>query len=417
MQPPFKVDQLQIQPGSPGFRGLQMAPDGNLLFVDPAFPNGLELAQIATGATPNVFVVGPGGSGAQYNTIQSALDAVPSTSSPTNPYVIVIAPGVYHENLNLIRDGVTLMAWSSDTVNITPLQTAHNGSGATNTLTIQAGGGTVPTSCQLIGLFITNPHDGYACVRVIGGGASTVLSTGLTIIGGALAATSDIGYAVWGTASGPVNCEGVVFTGSGGVLLQNMSFSTDKGNLPPVSAVFDSTGTLFPVPSGTTAFFLSANGSYVPSGFSQNPYIAVAVSANGGASFSKCDMGDVNVSLTASTSSGNFRLASCTLGNLTVAGPVSVDLIGTSMYGTISGSGGVALANTRQKGTVTFSSSSSQSVTLPLPFANSAYSVRLEMGNSVASVPGVTSKSTSGFTIVFGSGVSVPISWIADDTI
>ena len=109
-QDPLKVDQLQIEPGSAGTRLISADPvSGALRFQDSvaAATNLHSLAGVGTVA--NVLVVGKSGLGAQYTTIQSALDDIPASASAANPYVVLVMSGVYTENLTLYRDGVALV--------------------------------------------------------------------------------------------------------------------------------------------------------------------------------------------------------------------------------------------------------------------------------------------------------------------
>lgn len=51
-QNPFKVDQIQIEPGSAGTRKMRRNADGSLEFVDPSHPSGIKLSTLAdSGAT------------------------------------------------------------------------------------------------------------------------------------------------------------------------------------------------------------------------------------------------------------------------------------------------------------------------------------------------------------------------------
>lgn len=86
-QAPYTVDQLRVGSGAvtPATVALQAITQA-LLFTDVANPAGLTLAQLAgLGTVTGVYVVGVAGSGAQYNTIQSAVDAVPADASLLAP--------------------------------------------------------------------------------------------------------------------------------------------------------------------------------------------------------------------------------------------------------------------------------------------------------------------------------------------
>jgi len=51
-----------------------------------------------------LLTVSATGAGAQHTTVQAALDCIPATSGPTEPYVVLIGPGVYNETINIVRD-------------------------------------------------------------------------------------------------------------------------------------------------------------------------------------------------------------------------------------------------------------------------------------------------------------------------
>ena len=110
-QDPFLIDQIQIEPGSG--QTLLVSRDaatGALRLQDAVTTGGILLHQLAgLRAIGNVYVVGKTGTGAEYTTIQSALDAVPSAASSANPYIVLVMPGIYTETVNIARDGVRLV--------------------------------------------------------------------------------------------------------------------------------------------------------------------------------------------------------------------------------------------------------------------------------------------------------------------
>ena len=53
-QDAFKVDQLQVEPGSSGTRIIRRATDGSLEFVDPSNASGIKLATLANAGTTAV---------------------------------------------------------------------------------------------------------------------------------------------------------------------------------------------------------------------------------------------------------------------------------------------------------------------------------------------------------------------------
>lgn len=182
-QPPFQVDELQIEPAAVGTRKINRAPSGELRLLDPSFPSGLVLADLAGLQTVDgVYVVGKGG-GATYTSIQDALDAIPTTSSPLLPSLVLVLAGVYTENLSITRDGVSIIGLGSVTI---------NNDGVSDTITITQDADSIPTMVVLQNLTVTNDQDG-SCVKIDGSNTfasgtvtvNTTLSAGDTItIGG-----------------------------------------------------------------------------------------------------------------------------------------------------------------------------------------------------------------------------------------
>ena len=116
-QDPLLVDQISIDPSQAGTRLISASVGGQLQFEDPNTGGPLTLSQFSgIGTIAGVRVVGQSGSGAQYTSIQQAHDAIPSTSSITNPWLILVMPGVYTENVVIYRDGVFLTGLGGVTI-------------------------------------------------------------------------------------------------------------------------------------------------------------------------------------------------------------------------------------------------------------------------------------------------------------
>lgn len=157
-QPPFLVDQIQIEPGSTGTRLISRDLSGELRFEDPV--TTLLLSQMAGSRNiTGVFIVGRGGSGAAYTSIQDALDDIPSASSSSAPSVVIVYPGVYQENLKIQKDGVTIIALGEVKV---------QNSGASNTIEVSASIDSTPKTVTLRNLTISNDAAGQACLTLIG---------------------------------------------------------------------------------------------------------------------------------------------------------------------------------------------------------------------------------------------------------
>lgn len=157
-QPPFLVDQVQIEPGSIGTRLISRHSTGELKFQDPLAT--LLLSQMAGARNiTGVFVVGRGGYGAPYTSIQDALDAVPDSSSSINPSLVLVYPGTYSENLTIQKDGVSIIGLGEVTVSNT---------GAADTVTIFSSIASTPKSVTLRNLKIANNSASKFCVNVLG---------------------------------------------------------------------------------------------------------------------------------------------------------------------------------------------------------------------------------------------------------
>jgi hypothetical protein len=168
-QPAFKIDQLQLEPGSSGTRLLRRASDGSLELVDPSAVAGITLSNLAGLKTVgNTILVGKSGLGVHHTSIQAALDSVPVNSGPTNPYLILVFPGVYNEDLTIVRDRVVIQGLGNPI--LSPTVTVPNDAGADHAILIEAGLGSEPLSTVLRGLVLTNPHNNKACVRINGTG-------------------------------------------------------------------------------------------------------------------------------------------------------------------------------------------------------------------------------------------------------
>lgn len=177
-QPPFLVDQIQIEPGSVGTRLISRHATGELKFQDPLVT--LLLSQMAGARNiTGVFVVGRGGYGAPYTSIQDALDAVPSASSSTDPSVIVVYPGTYPENLTIQRDGVTIVGLGQVTI---------SNSGAANTITVSSSIASTPKSVTLRNLRVTNNAASKFCVVALG---ADTFATGSFVVNAAPLAVGD----------------------------------------------------------------------------------------------------------------------------------------------------------------------------------------------------------------------------------
>lgn len=172
-QPPFKTDVLQIEPGAAGTRTISRdTTAGELKFIDPSFPTGVRLADLmGLQSIPSVSIVGPSGGGAQFTTIQDAIDEITTT-----PAVVVIASGEYTEDIVLSKD---VVLFGLGYVKIT-------NSAAGPTIHITEDADDVPRFVRLQNLTIENTDAGEECIFVDG---SNTFATGtVTVVTAPLAA-------------------------------------------------------------------------------------------------------------------------------------------------------------------------------------------------------------------------------------
>ena len=87
-QDPFKVDQLQIEPGSTGTRKIRRNADGSLEFVDPSNSSGVKLSTLVNAGTTAVTASAKQGT-ASFST-ESTKAVVFDTAYADAVYVIQV---------------------------------------------------------------------------------------------------------------------------------------------------------------------------------------------------------------------------------------------------------------------------------------------------------------------------------------
>jgi hypothetical protein len=170
-QPPFLLDSLQVAPGSGDTITISRdAPTGSLRFLDSVVSLGVNLSDlVGIRNVTGVLVVGRGGGGSQFTSIQDALDAIPTSSDINSPYLVLVLPGVYSENLVLDKDGVSLVGLGGVVL------TSISG----DTISIKSSISATPKNVLIRGVRVENPNNGGSCVRVLG--ADTFASATLTV--------------------------------------------------------------------------------------------------------------------------------------------------------------------------------------------------------------------------------------------
>lgn len=411
-QSPFKVDQLQIEPGSGDTLIIDRDPGtGSLRFKDAVVTSGLVLSQLAGLQTiNNVYIVGKSGAGAQYTTIQDALDDVPAMASATNPYLILIAPGVYTETVNIIRDGVHLLGLGRVVIR-SALEGTPNAMGADHTLIISAQLGTVPKTVTLENLRITNAHNNKACVRIVGADGSLLGNGLITVKNCDLAATADGGNRpLWATAMNNLLVEGGSLGGGAAdlVVLEEVSWFRAI-SLRSASAQSWRWDDGQDVPLNEGVGYTMSFCPEVARGTSLTPFTLDITGVS--ATFNSCRLPDLEISGECSV-----VLSHSTVGDLTLLGEVSLSLE-SSPRGTVNVNDSATLSEPHLSGTVTFDEESSKEVSFRVPQPNGEYQVFLSLtDNPNGNSPWVSGKSSTGFTINFADDQTQDVMWSASRT-
>lgn len=214
-QPPFLLDVLQVEPGSGQTLTISRnAADGTLRFVDAVISGGITLPElIGLRSVTGLFLVGRGGDGSPYTSIQDALDAIPDSSSASAPSTILMLPGVYEGNIKIQKDGVFLIGFGATVKN----------SGVGHTIEILASQTVTPKSVILSGLTIQNDEPGYACLKITGADS---FASGTVTVNAAPLATGDL-----------VTIAGVNLVGTAGTRTSGSdNFSVSGGTVDAIAA-------------------------------------------------------------------------------------------------------------------------------------------------------------------------------------
>lgn len=176
VQPPFKSDAFQVE-NADAVAGPRLIeayiPDGSMRFTDTRIPAGINLNElVGLQQAQNVIIVsqtGEGGSkdvnGDPITTIQGGLDAVPTSADVDDPWTVLVAPGLYVEDVYFLRDGVTLEGLGTAIV--------RNAS-AVSTLRMRAGPNSTPRRVTIKNLRIECLTAVEACIDI----SSATFATG-----------------------------------------------------------------------------------------------------------------------------------------------------------------------------------------------------------------------------------------------
>jgi len=383
-QDPFQVDQLQIEPASGNTIKISMAVDGSIQFVDAVVTSAVKLTDICgIQSVDNVFVVGAAGAGASHTTVQAALDDVPSDSSDTNPYVILVASGSYQEDITIIRNGVTLLA-----IGYVLLQSAT----ATDTITIQENV-SVPQYVRIEGFHIKNSNASQSCVRVVGGSTSNVGLLGINLLNCHFVATGAGSYPVRAASACRIAVYGGSMSSSAATavcLVEECAEFCMKGvlDISSLQLDYDNLGTLSSV-VGNSYRILDCNSS--PSS-TADPFISSNLSGAGALLASNCSsLGNVTLD-----GDRTFTFHSCKMGALVATSATTIVKLTSCTRGVASGLG--VLHEDRIIGELTYANTTTQTFSFEVQQPDLNYAVLMEpkSGN-----PFVSNKAVGSFAIDF----------------
>jgi hypothetical protein len=168
VQPPFRSDAYEVEnadaPAGPRLIEADLN-DGSLRFTDTRITGGINLNElVGLQQAQNTIIVsqtGEGGSkdanGDPITTVQGGLDNVPDGADVDEPWVVLLAPGFYVEDVYFLKDGVTLQG-----IGTVILQNAT----AVSTVRMRAGVGTVPRRVTIKDLRIECVTAGEACIDI-----------------------------------------------------------------------------------------------------------------------------------------------------------------------------------------------------------------------------------------------------------
>lgn len=386
-QPNIQADGVRIEPGSG--QTLTITRDsltGSLRFVDAVITGGINLRDMAGLSTiAGVLIVGKSGSGAGYTTVQSAITAVPADASLTSPYLVLVMPGVYSENVIIEKAGITVLGLGRVVI---------TAAGAAPTITVQSSVSTTPTSLTLKDIIVVQPNGGQPCVSLIGAAGSTLGVDGVVLDGCTLTASGVGSYTVLATTVDLVTLRNCESTGSSGTAILRVSqcalLDIEGGTHPAVQADYNAAGTL-PSVSGS---LYSLSGCITGN-------VQSTLTAGGALTLDGCSVGNV-------TMYGNRTLAvaGSTVGNLSLNGTTAASMEFSSR-GSVAGTG--TLSEPVTTGSVAFVGSASETVAFDVPRASATYGVSLDTGDATPSY--VSARDASGFTVTFTSPVTTTVRW------
>ena len=406
MPSPFKVDSIRVNPSESGVRSISSV-EGDLLFKDATVTEGLILSQLANLSTiTNVKIVGKVGYGCQYNTIQDALDAIPTSSSEEEPYLILILPGIYAEDLVITKDGLCLFGLGDVTI-----QSAYDATPdvpqAEDTILILAGEGTVPNYVCFQNIIIKNSHNTKSCVKIEGGAASDVGSSGIYFKNCDFRAVADSGnFTVNAESVNHLFFKDSFLSSSTKDLLSFKEVASfhirDITNIGAVYIRWDEEEAL---PSATPTQYIFSGCSSLGKQTDNVPFQASIL--NGPSlSFHCCSCSTIELSGT-----GVMDASFSSFEDITVNDDFVLNLDHCSR-GDVNTNNQAQLNESMTKGVVEFDNENFKPVTFPIAKGNTDYFISLTpINNTGGDIPYITSVTTEGFDINFSENQTVSVRW------
>ena len=386
-QDPLQLDAIQIEPSSGDTITISRGDAGDLEFVDASITQAITLSRLAgMSGNSNVLIVGDN---SQYTSVQDAIDAVPATSSASNPHVILITAGVYTEALTIEKDGINIIGIGYPSL-VLP-------AGSSETLTIQDSVSTSPKSFSISGCKISCDADNGSCVRIIGGAGSSIGEDQISLKDVQLQASGIGSRTLRAETAGNIVAEGgswsAVETTYVEVVQCASLFLKEIKNLSAVSITY------------TTAAAESSTSvdKYIIQGVAKVGDVLVNMTGGGSALISSCpEMGDVTCG-----GDQSLKVASSVIGDLTINN-TSVVSVHNSTVGALSGDGSVSISGI--SGEVILNNQASVDVAFDVAQVDLDYTVCLEIGHS-STVMSVVAKTVNGFQVSFDQPRSGRLRW------
>lgn len=399
-QDPLQVDALQVNGDtSTGSRRIEAVnsagnpEDGAMLLLDAQVPTGIKLADLAgLQQVANVYLVGLSGlgvskesDGTAYNTIQAALDAITVAKTADDPALVLVAPGLYTENLTVEKDGIEIRGLGRVVI---------RNSGVADTITVTSGLGT-PLGFRLRDVRVENTADARACVLLDGGIGSTIGTEVIELINVDLVAT---GIGTFQLDADTVNNVRIV----GG--------NWEGGSSTSVCRVLQCASLEVEGVSNANRFLLGYDSggdipSLVTSEYSLQDVDLADTLVSDLDGVGSLEVRDSVVGDTTLNGDRPVRMRDVETGTLTLNDTVALTFIGGT-HGALAGAAGSSMAEAHIDGELTYAATASESFVFDAPQPDVDYNVLIEVENVPAAatdIPAPQNKTTTGFDIDFGA--------------